>query len=240
MTEKVTTIPSLHLFSDNPSQEGPFFDLDYLATKHEEHFAKQSEVSTRQGDNLTKFQEYLDGIPSRSRSRIILFNSPNDSRKSLSCLIDFIAGLAAEERGRVLLLDCNLKTPRLHSYFDKLPSKGLTDYVAGEAGIDEIVGDTNLKEVFLIKSGNVMFNAVKMFMSVKFQQLIDSLRKKYDYILVNSPPYRNHIETFALAKFLRPTILLLSSQQNHVDQDLSDIHDELGVLKLPVFELVQA
>ena len=114
------------------------------------------------------------------------------------------------------------------------------DDVGGKVVHDRIINESRHKNVYFIKNGHSVGNSVRLLMSTKFNELIDRLKYGFDYILVNSPPYRDCIDAFVLAKFLRPIVCLLRSQRQGHHDDVSDVRAELGVLKLPVMELAAA
>lgn len=228
-----------------PRQQTPFNDLSYLNTVRETDaiiempggfagvrgtkFCSEATVTS-----LEAFRQHLLGSrDAAGGSRVILFNSTSEHKRSEACLCKFARLLSTTGSGRVVSIDCDFAGHELHSYFDSKRGKGLTEYVSDSASLAEVVRETNVDDVFLIGSGLPQFSSLKLFMSSKFLNLVDALRNEFDYILLNAPPYRTGVEAFVLAKFLRPTILLLPDSTNKHD-DAADVYDELSVLRLDV------
>lgn len=236
------------LFSEELSKESCYCDLSYLGAardsyaineKSEAHaFADEMQISSNTSvSDLKMFYESLVKVDS-VRSHVILFNSPGDNDRSAKVLGDFARMVSGIDNNRILLVDCNLQNPGLHRNFNLPPEQGWTDYVNNHAAAVDIVKETALRNVYLLQSNNAAVNRLKMLMSPEFKELIDALKHKFDFILLNSAPYRQCIDAFVLAKFLRPIVLLLPGQTGSHSEDVSDVYDELTVLKLDIFELV--
>ena len=253
LSNKMNTLPSLHLFCEGSLQKGPYNDLDYLKASNElevsladTHSAPDdlSDAKVWCGDHevlphLDMFYDNLAKLDPARQSRVILFNTPAAKAGSSDHIIDF-AKILSRSGNRILMLDCNFRAVGSQSFFDLPSGAGVGDYVAGNVGLDRIINESRHKNIYFIKSGHSAGNSVRLLMSTKFNKLIDTLKYEFDYILVNSPPYRDCIDAFVLAKFLRPIVLLLRSQRQGHHDDVSDVRAELGVLKLPVMELAAA
>jgi len=249
----MNTLPRLHLFCEGSLQKGPYNDLDYLKASNElevsltdTHSSPDdlSDAKVRCGDHevlphLDMFYDNLVKLDPARQSRVILFNTPAEKAGSSAHILDF-AKILSRSGNRILVLDCNFRAVGSQSFFDLPSSAGVVDYVAGNVGLDMIINESRHKNINFIKSGHSLSNSVRVLMSRKFNELIDTLKSEFDYILVNSPPYRDCIDAFALAKFLRPIVLLLRSQRLGHHDDVSDVRAELGVLKLQVMELAAA
>ena len=245
---KMETLPSLHLFRENSRQQAAYFDIDYLIASKQPQISPQdvSLTSNALHENrkvsfprLKMFYNYLSKLEQTEKSRVILFNSPVKHTESANDIIDF-AKILAQHGNRILVLDCDFRTGVSQSFFNLPPGMGVADYVSGNIDLDFIMKETGLKDTYFINCGNPVNNPVKLLMSKNFIQLIDDLKDRFDYVLVNSPPYEDCVDAFVLAKFLRPIVLLLGSQTENHSEEISAVRDELGVLKLHVLEMAEA
>ena len=252
MRNKMETLPSLHLFSEATLPKAPYSDLAYLKATIEmqpnliaphcgtrvctegKAYEKHHEVF----QHLDGFCNYLAKLDPDKKSGVILCNSPTGKTESLNQIAELAKMLSQPEK-RVIMLDCSFET-RSQGFFDLPSGVGLGDYVAGNAGLDMIINESRHENVYFIKNGYSLGNSVKSLMSTRFNELIENVKNRFDYVLVNSPPYRECIDAFVLAKFLRPIVLLLPGHEPNHRDDLRDVRDELGVLKLPIMELAEA
>lgn len=88
-----------------------------------------------------------------------------------------------------MVIDADLRQSRLSSLFN-IPKEhaGLSDYLAGHRQIDEIVCKTAIENADVLVSGSIPPNPAELLGSKKMKELIDSLRSRYDFILIDCPP----------------------------------------------------
>ena len=95
----------------------------------------------------------------------------------------------AQAGAEVLLIDCDLRRPRIHSYFGLPNSNGFTDYVNGQADFEAVVHSyaehPNLK---VMTGGLIPRNPADFLGSSETRQLIEALKARFEYIIVDSPP----------------------------------------------------
>ena len=94
---------------------------------------------------------------------------------------------------RVLLIDANLRKPRLHELFGQERQPGLADVLTGD---DELLGTaaggalrkTQVARLWLMPSGSASRNPADLLGSERFSKLIDRLRSRFDWVVLDSPP----------------------------------------------------
>src|SRR4030067_1113236 len=97
-------------------------------------------------------------------------------------------GISFSQAGlKVLVIDTDLRRPRLHELFGKLNQAGLTQVVAGEFGWEAII-NTEINNLSLLPSGPAPWNPVRMFESERLKELIDKLKERFDLLILDSAP----------------------------------------------------
>lgn len=116
---------------------------------------------------------------------------------------------------RVLLLECDLRCPDLA---DKVPIRekpGLSDFLCGQASGEKLLQLCSIREgagVFhVISSGTIPQNPMELLSTKRMAHLMEHLRQRYDYILVDLPPVGEVADPLAAAK-LTDGILLVVRQ----------------------------
>ncbi len=89
---------------------------------------------------------------------------------------------------RCLLVDGDLRRATLHQYFGAPASPGLTDYLRGQASVEEIIQQGPLTGLSLIAAGAVTNEASELIGSPRFRELLQACAANYDWIVVDSPP----------------------------------------------------
>lgn len=87
----------------------------------------------------------------------------------------------------VLLIDCDLRRPRQAKIFGIENDKGLVDVVSGDLAPSDVVQEVT-SGLSLMPSGRLPDNPAEILASVGFKNLIEGLREKYDYIMLDCPP----------------------------------------------------
>ncbi|MFW0716680.1 GumC family protein [Pedobacter sp. N23S346] len=107
---------------------------------------------------------------------------------------------------KVLLLELDLRRPKLIRGFPELDGPGLTDYLIDTADIDGIIQQAKVngkpvENLSLISSGGIPPNPTELIGSEKFSDLMEKLKNKFDYIIVDTPPISLVSDALVFAKF---------------------------------------
>lgn len=121
-------------------------------------------------------------------SQVILFTS-SISGEGKSFVSTNLGMSLAYVNKRTVILDMDLRMPKLNKIFDLDNTTGVSEYLKGEATVDEILtpipGTLNY---YVIPSGSLPKNPSELLSSPKLKQLIKELRERFDYVIVDTPP----------------------------------------------------
>ncbi len=118
-----------------------------------------------------------------------------------------LATAIAQSEHRVLLVDADLRKPRIHKVFNIDNSKGLSTYLAGMSGLD-IISEGPLLNLDIIPSGPVPPNPSELLGSGKLAEMLGLLSAKYDIIIWDSPPLLTVVDSLILGKALDGSIVI--------------------------------
>jgi capsular exopolysaccharide synthesis family protein len=100
-----------------------------------------------------------------------------------------LAKTLANSGSRVLLVDADLRKPRLHRMIKAKNVRGLTSVVLGERTAAEVIHRVpNLPNLDLMTSGPLPPNPPELFGKLSFNRLLDEARTVYDWVLIDTPP----------------------------------------------------
>ena len=91
--------------------------------------------------------------------------------------------------GRALIIDANLRQPRLHKVFGVDAGPGLTDILAGRGEPNVIQPVSHLSNLYLMQSGVMAPNPTELLQRASFSLLLRELLDKFDHVLVDTPSY---------------------------------------------------
>jgi len=152
-------------------------------------------------------------------------------------------GIALAEIGsKVLLIDGDLRRPRLHKVFDQVNSWGLSDMLREKNAIEELplealVKRTTIPHLHLLPSGTCADNIFGLLCSGRMARLLPRFRQEFDYVLVDAPPCLEFADARIIARYAEMLILVVRADytdkktaQAAVQRLLLDGIPEMGVI----------
>jgi len=125
---------------------------------------------------------------SKHPPQVILITSGQPREGKTTTALNLAITLA--QRGdRVVLIDSDLRRPRVHRAFQMTNQTGLSSYLAGASTIDQIVKPVSrLPNLFVITAGPTPPNPAELLSSEPVTALFDELRRQFDFVVLDSPP----------------------------------------------------
>ena len=149
--------------------------------------------------------------------KIITITSPSQ-REGKSTVSSNLAFSLAESGKKTLIIDCDMRKPRLHKMFGVSNLDGLTRYLMGELqeneGFKKVRGAENLD---LLTSGPVPPNPAELLGSNRMKEFLGELEDRYDYIILDSPPIGLVTDSAIISTISDGTILVLEVGQTQTD-----------------------
>ncbi|OCT11060.1 hypothetical protein A8709_05010 [Paenibacillus pectinilyticus] len=88
---------------------------------------------------------------------------------------------------KVLLLDADLRNPSIHLAFGEENRRGLTNYLEGQASLNEIIRDTIVENLSMMTSGPGSKNPSGLLASKQMDTLLATLKENFDIVIVDTP-----------------------------------------------------
>ncbi len=142
-----------------------------------------------------------------------------------------IAGLSkivAQSNKKVLVIDLDLRKPRLYQEMQKSNKLGITNYLIENRTVDELIQPVT-DNLNFIAAGAVPPNPSELLMSNKFDELINQLMEQYDYILFDTAPIGTVIDTALILKY--SDIILLIVEANVSEKSYLENFNKLRLEK---------
>lgn len=128
---------------------------------------------------------------------------------------------------KVLLIDADVRKGRVAIYFKEQAKPGLTDYLAGQATLEEVTRASKISEnLFYIPCGSRTPRPYELIESGEMKRLIGAVKEKYDYIVIDTPPALMIPDALALVKEVDGTIVVC----RHRESIVSEISKTIGTL----------
>ncbi len=113
---------------------------------------------------------------------------------------------------KVIIVDADIRKSAFASrYRIGHPVKGLSHYLCGAMDMDSICYQTNFENVDIIFAGSTVPNPSELLEEPAFEEMIATLRGKYDYILVDTPPISGMTDAAVVAKWCDGAVLVIEA-----------------------------
>jgi tyrosine-protein kinase Etk/Wzc len=164
----------------------------------------KSESRTSSAEALRIIRTNLDfmltKVPDGTAQTIFLTSTfPSEGKTFVSVNL---AGTFALSGKKVLLVGMDLRNPRLNEYLN-LPERGVTNYLSSKdlKLEDLIVKQEGFEDFHVLPAGVIPPNPAELLMGKKTDELFDTLKKQYDYIIVDTAPVSLVTDTLLVAKY---------------------------------------
>lgn len=138
----------------------------------------------------------------------ILVTSSQPSEGKTTTAINTAITLA-QSGADVVIVDCDLRRPRLHSHFNLENTHGLTNYLSGERDTDNLLKPfPNLPKLKIITSGPIPPNPAELLSSNEMKHLLQFLRGNFDHVVIDSPPAISFTDAAILSTIVDGVVLV--------------------------------
>jgi capsular exopolysaccharide synthesis family protein len=147
---------------------------------------------------------------------------PGDGKTTVACNLS----IAMTEIGRkVLMIDGDLRKPRLHKVFSVANSWGLSDVLWAETPIETVpishlVSETEVSGLCLLPAGSCGGTPTNLFYSPRMTRLLKRLRKEFDMIMIDAPPMIHLADARVLGRLADGVILVVRAGQTTTESAL--------------------
>jgi tyrosine-protein kinase Etk/Wzc len=149
-----------------------------------------------------------------SRNNIITFGGPAPGIGKSFISVNF-AHVLADVGKKVILVDADMRKGHLHDYFDQKRDGGLSEILSGKLSLKDAIYKTDHENLSFISSGIVPPNPSELLTSNNFTKLIEDLDKKYDFIVIDTPPILAVTDAIIVSRIAGIFFMILQSKKHH-------------------------
>lgn len=149
-------------------------------------------------------------------NQIVLVTSTGPAEgKTTTC--HNLAKVLASAGDSVLLIDCDFRRPAIHKTFNLQNHAGLTSFFLGKKE-EEIIQSSNIPNLYVITTGPLPPNPPEFITRKSFGEFLKSLKEKYNWIILDSPPVLSVTDPILVSVLADMTILVI--RYNEIDRKL--------------------
>jgi tyrosine-protein kinase Etk/Wzc len=162
-----------------------------------------------------------------ARNRIIMLTGPMPA-VGKSFLTVNLAVLLAHSGKRVLMIDGDMRRGSLERHLGGSQSNGLSELLSGQISLEEAIRPTDTPGLSFISCGVRPPNPSELLMSPRLPQYLDALQKRYDVVLIDTPPVLAVTDASIIGGYVGSTFFVVRSGM-HTENEISDSLKRLSV-----------
>lgn len=149
--------------------------------------------------------------------KTIVVSSANP-REGKTTSVIYLGTTMAQSGQRVLLIDTDMRRPRLHASTGVSRQTGLTNLIVGDLDYDDVIKVTEIPNLFVLPCGPLPPNPAELLMTQRFQTVLAELATRYDRIILDSPPLQVVTDAVVLSRHTDGVILVAKSGKTLRDE----------------------
>jgi tyrosine-protein kinase Etk/Wzc len=222
------------------------------SAKREFNVAEKPDSYASDAFRVLKARIQFSGVDSNSPKTILITSAAEKEGKTVVSIN--LARSFVQSKKKTLLIDCDLRRPRVHSIIKVQRNPGLVDYLLNKVKLEEIimssckdninhinVGTMELKEIISVSSmkslnyitaGTILTNPTEVLESEEMIYFLEEMKDYFDVIIIDSAPIIAAIDSEMLSRMVDGTILVVSADRTETNLML-DAVDLLNQNEVP-------
>ena len=205
-------------------------------------FVAATEPGSAAAEQFRLLRTRIEGLDSARRTQLLLVTSPRTGEGKTTTSANLALTMAQEFQHRVVLVEADLRRPNLAALFGVRAQPGLVDVLVGAATLEEALVPVPGHHLFVLPAGMPAGRSTELLASSMMQQVIDSLRARFDRIVVDTPPV-TLADTHVLARLADGILIVVRAgvtQRPALEHALAGVDRErlIGVVLNEVDEMM--
>ena len=152
--------------------------------------------------------QYIYKNLNKNKTKTILITSSVSGEGKTFCSIN-IASVFSLTGKKTVLVGLDLRKPKIFGDFEISNDFGVVNYLIGQKTLDKVVQSTQHDNLDIITSGPIPPNPSELLMSDQMEEFIEELKARYDYVVLDTPPFGLVADALDLTTFADATIYIV-------------------------------
>jgi succinoglycan biosynthesis transport protein ExoP len=152
--------------------------------------------------------QYLYKKQNVGGAKTLMITSSVSGEGKTFCSINIATVFALSEK-KTVIIGCDLRKPKLFDEFNLSNEVGIVNYLIKQKSVDDIINHTQIPYLDVILSGPIPPNPSELILSDGMGELIEELKKKYDYIILDTPPVGLVSDALELSQYSDVTLYIV-------------------------------
>ena len=204
-------VPSMRAVKDGPSSRGPAAGERY----HPDTFvSKYPKSPVAEAMRSIRTNLLFMGADRPLKRILVTSAAPLEGKTTIAVSL---ATIYAQSRLRVLIVDNDLRRPRLHAALQIENNEGVTSILAGTHQVDECVVETSIPGVKALTCGPLPSNPADLVLSERYDRLLDELSSKFDIVIFDAPPVAPVTDSVQLSRKMDGVVFVVRAGKTRKD-----------------------
>lgn len=183
-------------------------NIPILAVKNSDDIAIES---------LRSMRTAIHFALSTAKNNIIMISGPAPELGKSFISIN-LATILAQNDKRVLLIDADMRRGYMHKYFNYDAQPGLSEYLSNQQGLDQIIRETDVKNLSSMSRGKSPVNPSELLGTSKFAEMLQHLSSQYDHILIDTPPILAVTDGIIVSQYAGVNLVIARHAQTQIKE----------------------
>lgn len=155
-----------------------------------------------------------------SGTKTLMITSSVSGEGKTFCSLNIATVFALSEK-KTVIVGLDLRKPKIFSDFNLNNEVGVVNYLIGQNTIEEVILKTQVPFLDVITSGPIPPNPSELIMGESMKEMLDELKERYDYIILDTPPVGLVADAIELSSFVDVTLYV--ARQNYTKKDMINL-----------------
>jgi polysaccharide biosynthesis transport protein len=119
------------------------------------------------------------------KSLVVTSSQPKEGKTTTAVNLAIILAQMGE---KVILLDCDMRNPRVHRIFNLENAGGMSTFLSGNSDLSSLIQETDVPNLFAVTAGRIPPNPAELLGSSRMKQALLLLSEYFNHIVIDSPP----------------------------------------------------
>lgn len=124
-----------------------------------------------------------------------------------------LAVTMAQAGSKVLLIDCDLRRPRVHHILGLHRDTGITNVLVGNCDLTDVIMETSIPNLYAIACGPIPPNPSELLGAKQMGKTLNVLKEKFDRIIIDTPPISAVTDAVVMAKYVEGVVIVVRAHQ---------------------------
>ncbi len=192
-------VPEISNGRRNRLEKGASYPVELITHRHPKSILSEAYRNVRTSILLS----FSEKPPKK-----IAITSPNPVEGKTTTVINTAIALS-QTGAQVVIVDTDMRKPRVHHIFNGADGTGLSNFLSGNADLASIVKKTEVPNLYYIPSGPIPPNPSELLGSNRFKNMMGALEKKFDHVLLDTPPVLGFADSLILSSCVDGVVLVV-------------------------------